>query len=171
MAVTEQQVRVYMSQRKLGKTQTAAAAKAGVSERTARRIERGEAGAGGKGRHWRTRVDPFAEVWDELVEQLSAAPDLQALTLLEWLQERYPGQYPDKLLRTLQRRVKDWRVRFGPEHEVMFPQVHGPGLRGLSDFTTLKGVTVTIRGERLDHRLYHFRLAFSGWCHVRVVLG
>jgi transposase InsO family protein len=171
MAVTEQQVRVYMSQRELGKTQTAAAAKAGVSERTARRIEQDKAGACTVARHWRTRPDPFAEVWDELTEQLVRAPDLQALTLLEWLQERHPGQYPDSLLRTLQRRVKDWRVRFGPEQEVMFPQVHGPGLRGLSDFTTLKGVEVTIRGEPLDHRLYHFRLAYSGWCHVRVVLG
>ncbi len=171
MAVTEQQVRVYMSQRKLGKTQSAAAAKAGIGERTARRIERGEANCSGGPRHWRTRPDPFAEVWDELAEQLAQSPDLQALTLLEWLQERSPGKYPDKLLRTLQRRVKDWRARFGPEHEVMFPQVHGPGLRGLSDFTTLKGVEITIGGERLEHRLYHFRLAFSGWCHVRVVLG
>src|SRR5690606_29145945 len=98
-----------------------------------------------RARHWRTRPDPFAEVWDELAEQLRVVPELQALTLLEWLQERYPGQYPDKLLRTLQRRVKDWRARFGPEHEVMFPQVHGPGLRGLSDFTMLKGVVITIR--------------------------
>jgi hypothetical protein len=53
----------------------------------------------------------------------------------------------------------------------MFPQTHGPGLRGLSDFTELKGITITIAGKSLDHRLYHFRLAFSGWCHVRVVLG
>lgn len=172
MAVTEQQVRVYMSERKLGKTQMAAAAKAGLSERTARRIEQGQSGAGTRrARHWRTRPDPFAEVWDELAEQLRVVPELQALTLLEWLQERYPGQYPDKLLRTLQRRVKDWRARFGPEHEVMFPQVHGPGLRGLSDFTMLKGVVITIRGEPLDHRLYHFRLAYSGYCHVRLVLG
>jgi transposase InsO family protein len=171
MAVTKQQVRVYMSQRKLGKTQAAAAAKAGVSERTARRIDKGKAGAGPTPRHWRTREDPFAAVWTELAEQLARAPDLQALTLLEWLQERYPGQYPDALLRTLQRRVKDWRARFGPEQEVMFPQVHGPGLRGLSDFTTLKGEVITISGTPLDHRLYHFRLAYSGWCHVRVVLG
>jgi transposase InsO family protein len=160
-----------MSQRKLGKTQAAAAAKAGVSERTARRIEKGKSGAGTAARHWRTRLDPFAGVWEALADQLALAPDLQALTLLEWLQERYPGQYPDSLLRTLQRRVKDWRARFGPEREVMFPQVHGPGLRALSDFTTLKGVDITIRGEVLDHRLYHFRLAYSGWCHVRVVLG
>jgi hypothetical protein len=53
----------------------------------------------------------------------------------------------------------------------MFLQHHGPGLRGLSDFTTLKQVTIAVAGERLEHRLFHFRLAYSGWCHVRVVLG
>ncbi|MDN5850819.1 MAG: IS21 family transposase, partial [Nitrococcus sp.] len=159
------------SQRRQGKTQTTAAAKAGISESTARRIERGRAGQGRSERHWRTRSDPFAAVWDEVVGQLERDPGLQALTLLEWLQERYPEAYPDSLLRTMQRRLKAWRARFGPDKEVMFPQVHAPGLRALSDFTTLKRVTITIRGEPLDHKLYHFRLAYSGWSHARVVLG
>ncbi|MDA3920121.1 MAG: IS21 family transposase [Salinisphaera sp.] len=172
MAVTEQQIRVYMSQRRAGKKQVTAAAKAGLSERTARRVEQGQGGHSGKPRHWRTRADPLADVWDcELVPQLERDGDLQALTLLEWLQEQHPGQYPDKLLRTLQRRVKDWRARHGPDKEVMFPQAHGPGLQGLSDFTQLKGVAITIAGAVLAHRLYHFRLAHSGWCHVRIVLG
>lgn len=171
MAVTKQQVRVYMSQRKQGKKQTAAAAQAGISESTGRRIEHGTAGSGHKERHWRTRQDPFAAAWDEVEEQLKRDPGLQALTLLEWLQERHPGAYSDSLLRTLQRRVKAWQARCGPAKEVMFPQVHGPGLRGLSDFTTLKGVVITISGKALAHKLYHFRLAYSGWCHVRVVLG
>lgn len=172
MAVTEQQVRVYMSQRRSGKKQITAAAHAGISERTARRLDRGTGGRSGSPRHWRTRADPFAAVWTaELVPQLERDPALQALTLLEWLQERHPGEYPDKLLRTLQRRVKDWRARYGPDKEVMFPQVHGPGLRGLSDFTLLKDVVVHIAGRPLAHRLFHFRLAYSGWCHARVVLG
>ena len=172
MAVTTQQVRVYMSTRRAGKKQVAGAAQAGISERTARRLERrgGEQRQGA--RNWRTRTDPFAAVWaSEVVAELERSPGLQALTLLEWLQERHPGEYPDNLLRTLQRRVKDWRARYGPDKEVMFLQHHGPGLRGLSDFTTLKKVTVEVAGERLEHRLFHFRLAYSGWCHVRVVLG
>ena len=171
MAVTKQQVRVYMSQRSKGQPQVAAAAKAGVSERTARRIEHGESGGPTPPRQWRTRHDPFAAVWAEVSGQLERDPALQALTLLEWLQSRYPGEYPDTLLRTLQRRVKTWRARHGPAKEVMFPQAHRPGLRALSDFTVLKHVVITIDGERLDHRLFHFRLAYSGWCHVRVVLG
>lgn len=173
MAVTSQQVKVYMSARRSGKKQLAAAAAAGISERTARRIDhRGGNGCGKGTRSWRTRQDPFAAVWDtELAPKLEVAPQLQAITLLEWLQEQHPGEYPDKLLRTMQRRVKDWRARFGPDKEVMFPQTHGPGLRGLSDFTVLKGVSISVSGQPLEHRLFHFRLAYSGWCHVEVVLG
>ena len=171
MAATKQQVKVFMDERASGRSQVVAAAKAGVSERTARRIEHGEGQRGAKSRHWRTRHDPFEAVWHEVVEQLVLQPSLQALTLLEWLQERYPEAYPDHLLRTLQRRVKDWRALHGPDKEVMFPQSHQPGQRALSDFTTLKDITITIGGVVLVHLLYHFRLAFSGWCHARVVLG
>jgi hypothetical protein len=171
MAVTRQQVKVFMNSREKGMNQVAAAAKAGISERTGRRIERDGDWQKGKSRHWRTRKDPFESVWGEIVEQLNLAPSLQPLTLLEWLQERYPEAYPDHLLRTLQRRVKTWRAQNGPDKEVMFPQVHPPGQRALSDFTQLKDSVITIGGVVLVHLLYHFRLAFSGWCHARVVLG
>lgn len=53
----------------------------------------------------------------------------------------------------------------------MFRQLHQPGLRGLSDFTELKGVVVTISGKLLTHKLYHFRLEWSRWSWMRVVLG
>jgi len=171
MAATKQQVKVFMVNRASGANQVAAAAKAGISERTARRIERQGSGRGSKSRQWRTRNDPFAAVWAEVAEQLALEPSLQALTLLEWLQERHPGDYPDHLLRTLQRRVKAWRALHGPDKEVMFPQTHLHGQRALSDFTKLKDTVITVRGVVLAHLLYHFRLAFSGWCHARVVLG
>ena len=67
--------------------------------------------------------------------------------------------------------MKHWRAVHGKEKEVIFRQVHPPGLLGLSDFTQLKGMVIAIRGEPLDHRLYHFRLAYSGWCYAKVVLG
>jgi hypothetical protein len=171
MAVTEQQVKVFMAKRAAGQSQATAAAQAGLSERTGRRLEKDPRAGTSPPRHWRTREDAFAGVWDEVVAKLEGNAELQALTLLEDLQERYPGQYPDTLLRTLQRRVKAWRAAFGPDKEVMFPQRHEPGQQGLSDFTRLKGVTITIRHVPLEHRLFHFRLAYSGWCHVRVVLG
>lgn len=89
-----------------------------------------------KKRDWRTRPDPFEEVWgSELVPLLEAHPSVQGITLLEALQERYPGGYPDKLLRTLQRRVKHWRALYGQDKER-----HLPGRLGLSDFTELKGM-------------------------------
>jgi hypothetical protein len=66
-------------------------------------------------------------VWPELQAELEGAPTLQALTLLALLQERYPGQYGDELLRTLQRRVKRWRALDGPAKELFFTQVHEPG--------------------------------------------
>lgn len=92
-------------------------------------------------------------------------------TLLEMLQDKYPGQYPNSLRRTMQRRVREWKLQYGAEQEVMFRQRHQPGLRGLSDFTELKGVVVTIAGKLLAHKLYHFRLEWSHWSWMRVVLG
>ena len=46
-----------------------------------------------------------------------------------------------------------------------------PDRLGLSDFTDMADLGVVIAGAALDHRLYHFRLAFCGWEHVHVVLG
>ncbi len=171
--ITMQQVRLYMSSRKQGHTQAQASAKAGVSERSGRRIEDGRIGVlARKERHWRTRKDPFETVWDrEIVPLLEKQPALDATTLFEDLQDRHPGKFGNGKKRTFQRRVKAWKALHGPDKEVMFRQVQEPGRQGLSDFTELKGVTVTIAGEPLAHRLYHFRLAYSGWSHVTVVLG
>ena len=54
---------------------------------------------------------------------------------------------------------------------MIFRQVHEPGRMGLSDFTDMADLGVTIAGERLDHRLYHFRLVYSGFEHAHVILG
>lgn len=169
--LTNQQVKLYMDYRKKGGTQASAAAKAGISERTARSLERGSRSEVTK-RCWRTRKDIFEKVWaSDIVPKLEQCPALSALTCLEYLQERYPGEYPDKCLRTLQRRVKAWRAQHGPEKDVIFRQEYSPGVQGLSDFTTLKGVEITIEGKPLKHILYHFRLRYSGWSHMKVVLG
>lgn len=159
-----------MRSREEGATQALAAAKAGLSERSARRIDKGVRFR--KERDWRTRTDPFEAVWEsELVAMLEQHPGLSATTLLEYLQEHYPGQYPDSLKRTLQRRVKQWRALHGPSKTVMFRQHHAPGALAISDFTRLKRVEVRVGGEVLTHRLFHFRLVYSAWCYVKVVLG
>ena len=54
---------------------------------------------------------------------------------------------------------------------MIFRQVHEPGRMGLSDFTDMADLGVTIAAGRLDHRLYHFRLVYSGFEHAHVILG
>lgn len=171
--ITGQQIRLYMNERKQGRTQAAAAAKAGLSERSARRIDKGElTNEAQPQRHWRTRKDPLAPVWDEmLVPMLVADPELLPMTLFEHLCETYPGQFDKTIQRTLQRRVKRWKALHGPAKEVIFRQTKEPGRQGLSDFTVLKGLTITLLGQAFCHLLYHYRLAFSGWCYVKVICG
>ncbi|KQN53591.1 hypothetical protein ASE99_23990 [Serratia sp. Leaf51] len=131
MALNDKQVNLYMTHRKKGLGQAASAAKAGISVRSGRRIEKGQRSPLGD-RHWHTREDPLAEVWEDIiVPLLQSRPSLAPITLLELLQEKYPGQYPDTLTRTLQRRVRAWKLQFGNEQEVMFRQVHQPGLQTL----------------------------------------
>jgi hypothetical protein len=59
---------------------------------------------------WRTRADPFAEVWAVIEERLAADPTRTAKELCREVQAEYPGRVPDGQLRTLQRRVQQWRA-------------------------------------------------------------
>jgi hypothetical protein len=168
--ITDHQVHKYKEHRnKL--TQVAAAAKAGISERSARRIELSDALPSQRpSRSWRTRSDPLAAVWDaEVVPVLQSDPQLNAITLLEELQRRHPGEYGSGVLRTLQRRMRQWRAVHGAERDVFFAQEHPPGRLGLSDFTVADDLGVEIDGRAFDHRLYQFALAHSGWRHAVVL--
>jgi hypothetical protein len=71
----------------------------------------------------------------------------------------------------LERRIRGWRAVNGRDREVIFRQEHPPGRMALSDFTEVADLGVTIAGQNLDCRLYHFRLPFSGFEHAHVVLG
>lgn len=154
-------------------SQEAAAAKTGISVATARRIESMVLLPSQKpARHWRTRADPLNDVWEtEVVPMLEAAPTLMAVTVLEELQRRYPERFDTAVLRTLQRRVRQWRAEHGDEREIFFAQEHPPGRLGLSDFTVADELDVCIGGEVLAHRLYQFAFAHSGWRHACIVLG
>jgi len=154
-------------------TQELAAAKAGMSARSARRVERDATlPSQNPRRYWRSRPDPFAGLWEtEVVPLLKSAPKLMAITLLRKLQDDHPERFPDGVLRTLQRHIRQWRALEGPPKEVFFPQEHAPGHRGLSDFTAMGELRITIANAPFAHILYHFVLAFSRWEHVEVVEG
>jgi hypothetical protein len=170
--ITDQQVRLYMSSRK-HHTQELAAAKAGMSARSARRVDADVTLPSQQTRrYWRSRPDPFAGVWDsEVVPLLRSAPKLMAITLLRKLQDDHPERFPEGVLRTLQRHIRQWRALEGPPKEVFFPQEHAPGHRGLSDFTAMGELHITIANAPFAHILYHFVLAFSRWEHAEVVEG
>jgi hypothetical protein len=148
-----------------GKSLAASAAKADMDEKTARKYRAlGKLPSEIKVDYtWRTREDPFAEVWKEVKEKLEINPGLEAKTLFEDLQRRYPGRFADGQLRTLQRRVKIWRALEGPAKEVFFPQIHYPGELCESDFTYMNSLGVTIAGQPFDHLVYHFVLTYSNW--------
>jgi hypothetical protein len=63
-------------------------------------------------RWWRTRQDPFAKVWPDLQRQLAATPDLSATELFQQLRLQYPDRFTQGQLRTLQRRVRTWRLAY-----------------------------------------------------------
>lgn len=163
--VTERQFRRLMTLIKTEKTLATAAAKAGMDEKTARKYR--NAGRPphelAKPHTWRTRPDPFADVWPQVRDYLEYNSGLEAKTLFEWLQRQYPGRFPDGQLRTFQRRVKAWRALEGPPKEVMFPQQHEPGRLAQSDFTHLDKLGVTIAGLPFPHMIYHFVLTYSNW--------
>lgn len=58
---------------------------------------------------WRTKKDPFENVWDEVCKWLEKNPERTATSILLQLQKKYLGEYTDGQLRTLQRRVQTWR--------------------------------------------------------------
>lgn len=171
--ITSQQAQLYMDFRDaLG--QAGAAAKAGISERSGRRLDRrGGALPARPAREWRTRADPLEAVWASEVEPLLRREGgrLQGTTVLAHLQSLHPGDFDDGLLRTVQRRVSEWKLRHGPAPDLIFTQAEEPGRIGYSDFTHASELQITVSGVAFPHLLYQFRLGFSGWCHIQVVNG
>jgi hypothetical protein len=164
MVTDEQILRLRQALHK-GMSLSLAAAKAGLDRKTARRYRRlarlpSEVGME---HSWRTRKDPFDAVWPWVAEQLTLQPGLEAKTLFLDLQRQHPGCFADGQLRTLQRRVKQWRGQHGPAKEVFFAQVHHPGRLAASDFTHCADLGVTLHGAAFPHLLYHFVLTYSNW--------
>ncbi len=71
-----------------------------------------------KAKRGRRRPDPLADVTDDLRAWFDADPSLSGRQLLDRLQREHPGEYPDGLVRTVQRRLKIWRSALA--HELVF---------------------------------------------------
>jgi hypothetical protein len=164
-------MRLYMKLRQTDST-AVAAAKASISVATAYRIEKDPRLPSQKQTaRGRRRPDPLAGIFDaEAVPLLKSAPGIRPVAIFEEMMRRHP-ELDEGVRRTLERRIRAWRALHGEEQEVIFRQTHKPGHLGLSDFTDMAGFGVTIAGQPLDHRLYHFRLAYGGFEHAHVVLG
>ena len=148
------------------------AAKASISTATAYRFEQDHRPPSAKAvARGRRRPDPLVGFFDtEVVPMLIAAPELRAVAIFEEMRRRH-RDLPDGTRRTLERLIRAWRALHGANQEVIFRQVHEPGRMGLSDFTDMAELGVTVAGVQLEHRLYHFRLAYSGFAHAHVILG
>lgn len=149
-----------------------AAAKASTSRATAYRIEKdARLPSQSKPPRDRRRPDPLEHIFDtEVVPLLKAAPGIRAVAVYNEMLRRHP-ELSTSIRRTLERRIRSWRAVHGQEQEVIFRQTHEPGRLGLSDFTDMGSLGVTIAGQPLDHLLYHFRLVWSGFEHTHVILG
>ena len=150
-----------------------AAMKAGMDRKTARKYVAAGAlpSALVTARDWRTRPDPFATRWPEVEARLRDTPELEAKTLLELLQEKYPGEHDDGQLRTLQRHVKRWRGEHGPDQQVVFGQEHRAGEAAQTDFTWASELGVTIAGQVFLHMLCVMVLPYSNWQWATVCLS
>lgn len=164
-AVTDAQVRKLMEEMSKHGRIGDAAMKAGMHRQTARKyVAAGELpSVMAAPRDWRTRSDPFEEHWPAIEARLRSTPELEAKTLFEVLQEEHPDRYEAGQLRTLQRRVKQWRAAHGPDREVVIAQRHRPGEAAQTDFTSTSELAVTIAGQVFAHLLCVLVLPYSNW--------
>lgn len=178
--IKQQQVKLYMKYRHASKlTQVASAAKVGISTRSGYTIEQGKhyTQRVREPRQYKTRSSPIDQVWiDELEPMLEENPDLQPSTLFihlsrTHLDEQGNALYDESIMRTLQRKVANWQAEHGKPKAVIFPQEHIAGQQGLSDFTSMNDLGISIQGNSFKHMLYHFRLVYSKWSYVKVIQG
>jgi hypothetical protein len=171
--VSDAQVRKLMEELTKHGQKGLAAMKAGMDRKTARKYATiGQLPSETVvPRDWRTREDPFVEDWPEVEALLTETPGLEAKTVFEVLCERHPDRHEPGELRTLQRRMREWRAARGPEKDVVLAQAHRPGEAAQTDFTGTPELAVTIGGQLFAHMLCVFVLPFSNWRWVTVCLS
>ena len=150
-----------------------AAAKSGISRRTGFQIKKelGTKVKKEKKPRGRRRRDPLEGIWgSQVLPILRNSPGIRASAVFYELLRSNPG-LKEGIRRTLERRIRAWRAENGPDKEVIFRQNKEAGHLGISDFTRMRDVEVTIQRKQFDHRLYHFRLPWSGFVYASVVEG
>lgn len=170
MTATDSQVRILMKERRQGKTQEQAAAKANLKDRkTVSKYERvGQLPSSLKrARQHRTRADAFEADWPMIAEKLKQSPELEAKALFEWLCEERSEQYQANQLRTFQRRVRQWRG-LNVKQVAVLAQKRTPGQMIQLDGTWMTALEITIQGQLLKHLLIHCVLPYSNWGWGRI---
>ena len=173
MTATDAQVRLMMRERRNDKTQQQAAVKVNLrSRKTVQKYEQlGQLPSEMKdARGYRTRPDPFEKDWAEVEAKLAVAPELEAKAIFEWLCERDGAQYTEGQLRTLQRRISNWRA-LNSNPTLTLDQIPHPGEVLQSDGTCMNDLDVTLQGEPFDHILFHSVLPYSNWESVTACLS
>jgi hypothetical protein len=89
-------------------------------------------------RVYRTRKDPLEPFWMGIEGLLKNDPKLKAYILLEEMLRRHPTDFLATWKRTLERRVRDWKLEHRVEQEVFFDQQHIAGDVMAFDFTHMK---------------------------------
>ena len=165
--ISRQQYRKLMQSYQETDNVSQSAVKAGVDRKTARDyIRSGQPpGEDRVERHWRTREDPFAEVWPEVESWLQNSPSLQATRVFEELRRRYPERFEEGQLRSLQRRLQRWRVDhdLSATPKAYCEQVHEPGRLLQLDWFHPRDFEVSIKAERDKHLICHVTLPDSNW--------
>ena len=175
--ITDKQVNDYMENIEKGMPKKTAALKAGISESSGRNIAHARRNKKRKQREGKpTREDRFETVMKSFVVPLLERGITVASHIFDMLQEEYPGEFDEAQKRTFRRRIEKYKLIEGKGKEIMFPQEKPqPGKSGISDFTLIKfkdrKMKVTIAGEPFEHKIFHYRLQFSGYRFVDVSKG
>jgi len=177
--VTDTQVRLYMTKNATHHTQGRRGGECpAISERTARGIDRDPKlpSQGKPKRSWRTRPDPLIAVLASRARLCLQGPaGLMTVSIFETLQEEYgPDIMPDSVRRTLERRVSHWRALHGPDDKevVLSPAPRAWAAGSCPTLHARRRTVLTLGGQAFAHRLYPLPAwPYSGWEHVRVVLG
>ena len=168
-----------------GKTQETAAAKAGMSVRSARKWQSGPLPSQAKPEHrWRTRPDPFDGVWEDEIEPLlrnDPTGKMKATTIIDCPStssggraasravQRVPAAHAATTIAALRQAQEAGAAWSGPGG--VLPPEHPPGREAQFDFTHCGELRVTIAGQSYPHLLFQLILSHSGWRYAEVAAG